>query len=387
MFSLLRYRCGLFLAGVVVLGTVLADVATRSTAERLLHLGRDALRRSEWDQVQRCADRLALSEDRDGARLLRGEMLYAQKKLASAIDVLNRVRSDGAVRVQAALIQGLAYLELGDSRNADAAFRYVLDHQPDNVDALRGLASIAYYQGMWLHAGDYLRRLTTLVPEDGRPHWTLGMIYRDLSIWNEAEQHLRNALERHLPPAALVAAQADLAQVLASLKKYDEALAVTDKIPAAERSPTVWQIRADCWRSLNRLLVAEREAGQAATRFPDHAELVAEYGLILLDQEQTTEAIRVLQQSLQRDPHMIRARQGLVRAYQRLGQSDEAAQQQRLIQDTEGYLKQLSDLTDTAMKKPWDASVRMQLAKVCQKLNKTELARSWALAAAACEQR
>lgn len=370
----------------VLLAEVVEVRFRASDPVRLLNVGREALQRTDWGYAQRLADRLVIQGDRDHGRLLNGEILYRQKKFVSAVEALNRLRDQGSLRVQAALIQGLCFLELENPRGAETAFLFVLEQRPDDVDALRGLASIAYDQGMWLHAERHLLRLTELLPHDGRPHWTLGIINRDMSTWSVAEYHLREALARDLPGAAPLSARSDLAHVLAEQKKYADALAETESIDPAERTAAIWQIRADCLRSLNRLTEAEREARRGVERFPEHAELLAEWGLIQLDQMRTSEALRALEQSLRIDPHMVRARQGLVRAYQSLGRTEDAVAQQQKITETEGYFKQLTDLTDQAMKKPWDASVRIQLSQVCRKLNKMELARVWAMAAAACEQ-
>lgn len=388
MMRLFLYRSGAFLFAVVVLLGTLVDLRARThDPERMLRLGRDAHRRTDWDAADRRADQLIILNHREHSRLLRGETLFHQKKHASAVDILNRIRDEGDLRVQGVLIQARCMMELGSPREADNAFRYVLSVRPDDVDALRGIAAVTYDQGMWLHTEQYLRRLVDLLPDDGRPAWTLGMIYRDMSQNKDAEQYLRLALTRPLPGEAPYRVRADLAAVLTARKQFDQAFEVTEPIPAADRSATIWQLRVDSLRSMNRLTEADEEARRAFQLFPDHAELLAELGLVQLDRGFPDEAIRLLEQSLQRDPHLVRARQGLSRAYQSVGRTSDASLQQDKIAETERSFKELTELTTQAMDKPWDASVRRQLSQVCRQLGKIELARSWAMAAAACEQR
>src|SRR5947199_218337 len=83
-------------------------------------------------------------------------------------------------RVRAAALTGQCLLALGAVREADRVFRSVVAEQPDQVDAHRGLAVIAYDLGQLGEAVEHLRRVAELDAADPRPHRLIGLIYKDM---------------------------------------------------------------------------------------------------------------------------------------------------------------------------------------------------------------
>ena len=61
----------------------------------------------------------------------------------------------------------------------------------------------------------------------------------------------------------------------------------------------------------------------------------------------------------------------------------DAAEQQRLCEQTQAYLAELTSLNEKIAERPWDGAVRTRLAEVCDKLDKPDLAAMWRQAAAA----
>jgi Flp pilus assembly protein TadD len=377
-----RFRVLVFLilaAGLAVGGWVAYERSR--DPDRMLRRGREAIGREDWDAAEEYADRLIVTEHRDHGRLLRGESLYKQHRPESAYEVLNRVHPESPLRVEAARTQAFCLLDLGQRREVLVALTYVLEHRPDDLDANRVMAVIAFDQGNWIDAEAYLRKVAELAPADGRPHWTLGVIHRDLSFISQAEENFREALARDLPGELPGQVRADLAQVLAEQKRYAEALEELDRAQLSVLTPTQARLRVDCLRSLGRTDEALALADAFLARKPDDPGLLAEMGLALMDARRVADAVPILERALSYDPHDRRARTGLVLAYQRLGRRADAQAQERLRIETDQLFAELSQLTKEAMQRPRDAEIRRKMAAACYKLNKPDLARSWELAA------
>src|SRR5207237_9445393 len=94
--------------------------------------------------------------------LLRGEELFLQAKpyaeadkadvaaplLLKALTEFDKIRDKGKLRLRAALTIGKCYLYMHQYRDAESAFGFVADSDPNNVDAHRGLASLYYDLGV-----------------------------------------------------------------------------------------------------------------------------------------------------------------------------------------------------------------------------------------------
>jgi Flp pilus assembly protein TadD len=103
-----------------------------------------------------------------------------------------------------------------------------------------------------------------------------------------------------------------------------------------------------------------------------------------LTANQPTAAVPLLQRALRIDPHDYASRYQLVLAYRTLDRRREADVEQHLLDQTQKDLTRISELNQETSKRPWDASVRLQLAALCEKLGKREMAEMWRQAAAAC---
>nr|VFK77733.1 MAG: Tetratricopeptide repeat-containing protein [Candidatus Kentron sp. SD] len=139
---------------------------------------------------------------------------------------ITRVRVPDSLHAK--LQAGFDAFEKGDIAGADAAYRAVFREQPDNRDALLGLAAVAMRQRQWeTAAGHYLRilrgnpgdpvaraallglqdnldpvvgesrikRLLEKEPDAPYLHFSLGNLYARRSYWTEAERAYFNAYQ------------------------------------------------------------------------------------------------------------------------------------------------------------------------------------------------
>src|SRR5262249_23964177 len=103
-----------------------------------------------------------------------------------------------------------------------------------------------------------------------------------------------------------------------------------------------------------------------------------------LDANEVQSAVPLLERALRIDSHDCPCRYQLAIAYEHLGRRAEAAEQRRLLEQSQRGFQELSDLNQEAIRKPADSGVRRRLAEVCGRLGKPDLARMWLRAAAAC---
>jgi len=96
-----------------------------------------------------------------------------------------------------------------------------------------------------------------------------------------------------------------------------------------------------------------------------------------LNEARYTEAVEVLESAVQNHPAHWRFRFFLVQAYERLGDRESA---QRELQQMQAWRKlhdRFAELHMEAIKKPFDAAVRLELAQIAEKIDRPLLALSW----------
>jgi tetratricopeptide (TPR) repeat protein len=373
------------LAGLAGAGAAWRHRVTRP--EYRLRRGQEALLRRDWDAAHEWADRLEASGFPDPAHLLRGQVYLRQGRLNRAAQEYNAIDRDRPeVLAEASLVYGLGFLSLGKLAEAERLLRHVLHVRPDSVDAHRGLAKIHYERGAPAHAVKHLEQWSRLAPEDGEPHRWMGLAYEGLDADAEAVEHYRLALSKKLSPRLRDEVTVDLAQLLVKQREYAEALARLDGNPfeAVQDPSAVGLLRAECLYGLGRGAEAVPILEQVLADRPASPQALRLRAQIHLGAAEAGAAAGLLEQALRLDPLDHDSRYQLVQAYEALGRRNEAAEQHRLLNETEELMKQMSDLRREASEKPTNAQVRRRLAEMCARLNKHDLAEKWRRAAATC---
>ncbi|MEJ5275396.1 MAG: tetratricopeptide repeat protein [Thermogemmata sp.] len=380
----LAWRLGA-IAFLLILATVWYFRVYHVSADRLLATGRSALMRGEWDKVQEVAERLERAGYGDHSRLLRAEWLWSRGEAAGALALAEGVRAEGRLRVEAALIAGKCLLALDNRREAYRVLSWVLDQDDDQVDAHRGLAALAYDWGQWHHAERHLQRVAELDPKDPRPYRLLGLMYKDLSRWDDAEQAYRAAWERGVEGTMRLDIRLELAEVLLQKARYEEALAWTqagsEETPA--NSAQVARLRAEGRYGLGRWTEAAAEL-EAIPREQWTAAMWRCRGRLDRDAGQMEQAAECLERAVQLDPSDAESWYVLAQVYESLNRKEDAAHARQRVEDLHRRLQELTELTKQAMKRPWDSAVRQKLAEVHEQLGHSDLARLWRKAAAEC---
>jgi tetratricopeptide (TPR) repeat protein len=353
-----------------------------------LRRGQEALRRGNPDQAEQLAERLEAGGHAGHAALLRGQVLFEQQRYAQALREFQHVQAPDALHLDATAFIGQCLVHLRRPNEAASVFRALLDERPDHVDAHRGLAAIYYDQGALEWAVRHCEEWARLDPADGRPYRFMGVIHKDRPIENDlAIAAYQNALQRELSDGTAEEVRQELAECLVKQSDFAEALEVLDRCTTPARATSkLAALRAECLWGLGRAAEAEALLDEALAAHPRALELLRLRGKLHLDARQPREAVARLEQALQVDRHDHASRYLLAQVYESLGQATAAAEHRRLLQETQEYLKTLTQLSEEATHKPWDAGLRWRMAEVCEQLNKPELAKMWRQAAAACPQ-
>jgi tetratricopeptide (TPR) repeat protein len=371
------------------------------SADHRLRRGQQALREGNVDRAAEVAELLAASGYADQAALLRGEILFRQGKalvergkaqsaigrLGRAIDEFNKIRDRGRIRLEAASLSGQCLLYLKQPREAERVLRFVLDEQPNDIDALRGLAAIYFDQGATLRALDYLKRVAELDQGDGRPYRLMGLILKDRDNYAAAVDCYRAALDRQLRGQPADKVRFELAECLAKLGRCDEVVEVLAQRDSADEDAATMVLRATCLAKKGQVGEAAAILDRALEVFRDDAAVLRERASLHMEAHEPEAALALLQRALRIDPHNYSGRYQLGLVYKMLGKTVEAAQELSRAEQIKADLREQQRLTQEAATRPWEADVRLRLAAVCDRLGHSTDAQSWREAAAACRLR
>ncbi|MEE8156085.1 MAG: tetratricopeptide repeat protein [Phycisphaerales bacterium] len=214
-----------------------------------------------------------------------------------------------AVSSTSVIRRGLAHARHGRERDAEAAFRQVLQSHPEHIKALLNLGAVLVKQGRTAEAVDQLRAALTLAEDNAEVHSNLGVALAYDKQVPQALEHIRTALR--LDPNNNEAYY-NLGWILEGQGKTDQARAAYQR--ALELNPV--NVRAH--NNLGKIL-ASRGQLEEAVRHWQHAvaysrgnpEALFNLAVAFIQQERFGEAVALLERGLQQDSQNLRMMAGL----------------------------------------------------------------------------
>jgi Tfp pilus assembly protein PilF len=200
--------------------------------------------------------------------------------------------------------------------------------------ALRYQASFYLAKGDTADAEASVRKLLDIVPDEPESHRWLAAIFRLQDKPIEAEQEYRRALKLD---RAHDAARSDLATLLVSQKRWDDAVRVLQEGASASPPSPRWQLQSAgviSQRGVERLQQGTRDAGMQDLRDalainPDLTQTRYNLALALLSIPVVPEAIEHLQRVVREKPEMAEAHYNLAVAIFMSGRPAEAIPEAR----------------------------------------------------------
>lgn len=383
-----RARRGWFvLTGVLLVAAAIGAWRYRVTRpDYQLARGEDALRAENWADAARTIDRLEAAGAAEHAAVLRGEYFLATGRPDLALDAFTEIKRESPFHLRSAAKAGRCLLALGKLAEADRVLNYVIDTEPDNIDARRSLAAVAYDLGQMPQAIDSLEAVARLDPADARPHRLMGLIQKDLNRFEPAETAYREALRRGLTGPARGEVVVELAEVLVRAGRFADALAVLDAdAPAA--GPAGEAARVEALRGVARRADAAANVDRAIAAYPADGALRRLRGQLYLDDGNHAAAVAALEAAAERLPADYQTQFLLAQSYTATGRAADAGRAAARAEELRKTLERVTTLTREAMDRPWDAAVRLELATVSEAMGEPKLAAMWRAAAAACRGR
>ena len=320
---------------------------------------------------------------REHARLLRGAVFLRNGKHRLAIAELESVVPSGILREPALELTGECLYGMGRLAEAEPLMRQLLAENPDHADAHRWLGAIYYNLGANNLAIAELKIVIRLAPQDYMPHRLIGLMNFDFEQHSQAIEHYRKALALSPPRAVRKVIVRELAKSLVSKRDYKTALSVL-----ADTKPDAYtlSLQGECYWSLGNSELAFEVLKKAVALNPDERAIFFLKARILIGDGRHQEAIAPLKRVLRRNPLYSECRYQLALVYRQLGRSKDYERELARWKASKKLWERLTELNIQAIRSPGDASVRDDLAEICNKLGKHKLSTMWRQAAEACRQ-
>ena len=195
------------------------------------------------------------------------------------------------------LQQGVRARNEGRLAAAQASCAEVLQHEPEQPQALHLMGQLACDQGNLERAEEFLRRSLRAKPEQGQVWFRLGHVVEDQARWADAELCYRRAVE--MAPDVTEALY-NRARMLRQLGQLDEASRCVSKaLGAMPRTPLLevqlLQLRAHLEDDSGRLDLALATLDRAIQLAPQRAALHHNRGVLLQRQARPAEALAALE--------------------------------------------------------------------------------------------
>ena len=315
------------------------------------------------DAEERAQRAIELDPEWIRPKLLFARALMLQGEDEAAIDFAARIVGDSPQPdPEARLELAIMYLSAGRDDDALSQVNQVLLEQPSRTDALRMLAIINFRLGNLDAASDdfqdllasgrytmdalyYLARIADSREDYTRAIGLYSQITRGQNVVaaqrrasaliaqeGEAEtaiEHLRDFAEQH--PSYAIEMVAAEAQLMVSLDRYDDALAVYDRIAVYRPdNEGVMLGRAELLVRMDRVDEAVEQYRKAVDMFPDSANSLNALGYTLADKTtEYREASRLIRKALKLDPNSPAIIDSWGWVLYRLGKHEEALEQLR----------------------------------------------------------
>lgn len=316
--------------------------------------------------------------------MLRGELFFARKQPDLALTEFNQIRDQGSLRLRAAVLTGRCLLDLGANNEAEQVFFFVLNQDPDNLDAHRGLAVIGHDLGQTNRVTFHLKEIMRLDPTDARPHRMLAEVTDALEV-TIAEYREALRLKNGLSDVALGEVWFGLAEALVRDINFADALATIEAAPAgaAETVPML-ALKVEALRGVGR----RPEAVALADRLLLLSHEGAIYrlrGQLYLEDGNPRAAIPLLEEAVRLSPRHYQSHFLMAQAYSGAGRTEDAERTNLVADRIRKDYELATNLTSEALSKPWDPVVRLKLAEVCERTGDTKSAAVWRKAAMQCQ--
>ncbi|HKN25095.1 MAG TPA: tetratricopeptide repeat protein [Candidatus Acidoferrum sp.] len=281
----------------------------------------------------------------EGAVELLTQLLLEGNKADEAIQLLEGMTAHSSSATVFDLL-GDAYTQTHDYAKAEAAYRKAVEMDPTELSHLRGLGQTLLSEEKYSDALTVYQKLTDLMPDDSDNYLRIAQIYRELHQLDKAEENLVKA--RQYNPGSLEVLYNE-AMIYEAQGRYDDAIRVlSDSITGVKSQSTVqpsrrrslailyqqlgmlyrdvqnYQAAVYTFQELGhlgdeedhraRLLIMDTyrlakdmpkalQAGrEAMAKYPNDAAIKSSQALLLGENQQTDEAVKLLETDLKGTP-------------------------------------------------------------------------------------
>lgn len=308
------------------------------------------------------------------AAFLRGAMLLRKGYAYPALDDLQVAAADSQHKIRARILIGEAWYHLGRQIEAQAAWREVLEANPDSVEANRWMAASLYDQGAIHEAIHFLERTAELAPEDPRPHRLLGLINKDYERYDVAIPLYQESLRRDRHQADANDIRLELAACQTKQLKHRDALATLKGSPETKE---VLILKAECHYAEGDIAIADSLLDAVLEADPDNLDALVLKGTLLLEEGDPKDAVATLKRATQKHPMDYLAHFKLHQAYVKAGDEAPAKAERDEAERIRLLRQEFALLHQEAWDNPEDRGVRLRLASMAQQLNRPDLAEVW----------
>ena len=269
------------------------------------------------------------------------QLLLDQNKADEAIKLLEGMNEHSSSPTLLDLL-GDAYTQTRDYAKAEAAYRKAVDLDPSELSHLRGLGQTLLSEEKFQEALGVYQKLVDLMPDDSDNYLRLAQIYRELNQFDKAEESLAKA--RQYNPGSLEILY-NQAMIYESQGRYDDAIRVlsdavtgiksqSNVIPSRRRSLAILYqqlgllyrevqnyqaaistfqelahlgeeedrrarpLIMDTYRQAKDLSKALATGREAMAKYPNDSSIRSSYALLLAENQQTDEAVKLLDADL-----------------------------------------------------------------------------------------
>jgi tetratricopeptide (TPR) repeat protein len=287
--------------------------------------------------------RALLNEDPDNDQALEEltHLLLDGNKASDAISLLEGMNARSPSGTLYDLL-GDAYSQTHDFAKAEGAYRKAAELEPSEASHLRGLGQALLAEEKYTEALKAFQKLSDLMPDDADTYVSIARIYRELHQYDKAEENLVKA--RQYSPGSLEV-MFNEAMIYESQGRFDDAIRVlSDAVTGVKAQPTAMPSRRrslailyqqlgmlytetqnyqaaiftfqelshlgeeedrrarrltmDAYRQAKDLPKALQAGRDALVKYPDDASIRSTQALLLGENQQADEAVKLLQTDL-----------------------------------------------------------------------------------------